>query len=396
MICEVLIAGTASSYEDVIFLRIKTWDKRAQKALGSAKFGLGNNKEDFLSHLEKVALLLYFIKMRVLILTTQYLPHIGGSELAIYNLTKRLPDIQFDIVTSKNWKWFLPITGFFTGLRHHYDVVHVFQASYAGGAGVLLKLFRPRVPLIVTLQEGKDLARQSFFVRFFRHMILRKADVITAISTYLLEYGKKINPKAKFYLLPNGVTISPLPPLIYKRWSKGGVVSVSRLVNKNGLDILIRAIPLLNQYSLLLAGSGPLEAELKKLAQSLGVTDRVTFLGTVGQDALPGILERSSVFVRPSRSEGMGIAFLEAMAVGVPIVATPVGGIPDFLKDRETGLFCEVDNPDSIARCVMMLENDKELRARIIQNALALVQEKYNWDILAKQYHEIIRSHSRI
>ncbi len=145
----------------------------------------------------------------VLILTTEYLPKIGGSEMAITNLTRRLPGVTFDIISS-GWggKWLMPLTGFFRGLHGDYDVIHAWQASYAAGAGVLLKLVRPRVPFIVTLQEGKNLARQSFFVRFFRKLILRKADAITAISSYLLEYAKQANPNAKTYLLPNGVDVA--------------------------------------------------------------------------------------------------------------------------------------------------------------------------------------------
>ena len=332
--------------------------------------------------------------MRVLILTTEYLPKIGGSELAIANLTSRLPLVSFDIVhAGRGGKWLLPITGFLKGLRRDYDIIHAFQASYAGGAGVLLKLLRPSTPFIVSLQEGKDLARQNFFVKFFRDLILKKADAITAISNYLLDYAKKINPKAKIYLLPNGVTISPQPPLIYKR---GSIITVSRLVPKNGLDTLIRAMPLLPEYELQIAGSGSQERELKMLAEKLGITKRVYFLGTVSQEALPGLFGRSSVFVRPSRSEGLGIAFLEAMAAGIPIIGTQVGGIPDFLKNRETGLFCEVDDPGSIAMAVRELDQHHELREHVITNALELVRTCYDWDIIAKKYHEIISHYSRI
>ncbi len=152
---------------------------------------------------------------------------------------------------------------------------------------------------------------------------------------------------------------------------------------------------LLQEYHLVIAGSGPQEQELKILAEKLGIAKRVEFMGNVSQDALPGLLGRSSVFVRPSRSEGQGIAFLEAMAAGVPIVATPVGGIPDFLTHGETGLYCEVDNPESISGAVRKLE-DPILRETIIKNAFLLVQERFNWDILAKQYYEIISRHSGI
>lgn len=169
---------------------------------------------------------------------------------------------------------------------------------------------------------------------------------------------------------------------------------MSRLVFKNGVDTLIRAMPLLPGYELTIAGDGPQAEALTTLARKLGVSDRVVFLGLVGQDALPGLLQRSSVFVRPSRSEGLGIAFLEAMAAGVPIIGTPVGGIPDFLKNRETGLFCEVENPESIAQAVRELDQQPDLRASIIANAQKSMRACYDWDILAQQYYEIISRHS--
>lgn len=325
-------------------------------------------------------------------LTTQYLPHIGGSEMAIKNLTERIPEIQFDIISSGfGGKWLMPLTGFLKGLRRRYDVIHAFQASYAGAAGYILKLFFPRTPFMVTLQEGKNLEKQSLFVRFFRRMILRKADVITAISTYLLEYGTKINPKAEFILLPNGVDTH-----IFRHEHPEYMFSSSRLVEKNGIDALIRAMKLLPGRKLVLAGDGPLRSSLERLARDLGVADRVSFLGTIDPRDIPDYLARASVFVRPSRSEGLGNAFLEAMAASVPVIATPVGGIPDFLKNRETGLFCKVDDPDSLAHCVQELEHDPKLRTDIIDKAFQLVQNAYDWDMIAKQYYEIIRHHSRI
>ena len=320
--------------------------------------------------------------MKVLILTTQYLPHIGGSELAIKNLTERLPEVEFEIMSAKGPKWLMPITGVFRALNKKFDLIHVFQASYAGGAGWLLKLCFPKTPFIVSLQEGKDLAQQSFFVKFFRKIILKKADVITAISTYLLDYAKKINPRAKIYLLPNGVD----PSLFYHK-SSDYIFSASRLVHKNGMDTLIEAMKLLPEQKLKIAGSGP---------QILPKLPNVEFLGSVPYDKLPAYMAHASVFVRPSRSEGMGSAFLDAMSAGVPVVATPVGGIPDFLKDHETGIFCTVDDPQSVADAIREILENSALREKIVEQAYKMVTQRYDWDMLAKQYYEIINRHSRI
>ena len=103
------------------------------------------------------------------------------------------------------------------------------------------------------------------------------------------------------------------------------------------------------------------------------------------------------MFVRPSLSEGLGNSFLEAMAAGVPIIGTNVGGIPDFLIDPSTGsrqaatgLFCETANPKSIAEKIELLLTDEDLRQKLIINGKKAVAEKYDWDKIAARMKVII------
>ena len=97
----------------------------------------------------------------------------------------------------------------------------------------------------------------------------------------------------------------------------------------------------------------------------------------------------SDVFVRSSRSEGLGSSFLEAMSAGVPVIGTRVGGIPDFLKDRETGLFCKTDNPVDLSKQISRILTDEELRAKVIKNGRSLVVENYDWDKITKSFKEL-------
>jgi glycosyltransferase involved in cell wall biosynthesis len=106
---------------------------------------------------------------------------------------------------------------------------------------------------------------------------------------------------------------------------------------------------------------------------------------------LPALLKISDIFVRPSIIEGMGNAFIEAFAAGIPVVATPVGGIPDFLFDSErtpdvepTGVFCNVRDPESMARAVRRYLDDPALVASVVKNASALVEDTYDWDAIAE------------
>ena len=366
------------------------------------------------------------IPRRVLILTTAYLPQVGGSELAIKNITDRLPEICFDLITScpsKNFpkyekigrvnvyrvgsslslfsfllpKNLFPISVFFKAQQlifkyGQYDVVHAYQASQAAGGGWLLKWKYPRTPFVVTIQEGKVLSRQSWLTIFFRRLVLKKANKITVISNYLAQYVKSQNSKAQIRIIPNGVDLN-------KFWSENNhpdsktIITVSRLVKKNGIGDLIEAMAVvireIPSARLVIIGGGPLEKSLNLKVKSLNLENNVQFLGEISNELLPRYLSMADVFVRPSLSEGLGTAFLEAMAVGLLIIGTPVGGIPDFLKDGETGLFCKISDPGDLAGKVIKILKNKQLREKIINNSRLLITKKYDWDIIADEFSEI-------
>lgn len=366
---------------------------------------------------------------RIIVFTTAYRPLIGGSELALEENIRHLPDIFFDVITPRHdcefvpfemgsnycihrvgpegalGKWLFPVTGFFTGLKlvrdKNYEAIHAYQASYGAGAAYFLKSYYRKLPFILTLQEGKVLETQGRLINWIRNKIISKADAITAISNYLADYAKKISPNAKIVLIPNGVDLKKfsLPAekaqenLISDDKKPITIISVSRLVEKNGLADLIKAFKILKEAvpnaKLQILGDGPLRGELFCLAADLGIAGDVEFLGAIPHEETMKYLAGASVFVRPSLSEGLGTAFLEAMAAGLPVVATPVGGIPDFLKDGETGLSCQVGSPESIAEKIKEILTDSSLRNKLIVNGRNLVEEKYNWDKIAGEFKEI-------
>ena len=111
-------------------------------------------------------------------------------------------------------------------------------------------------------------------------------------------------------------------------------------------------------------------------------------------EELPKFYAAADVFCRPSLSEGLGNSFLEAMAAGAPVVATPVGGIPDFLQDGKTGWFCRVNDPASIAEKIKYIldEQNKHKVTEVINNAKQMVLEKYSWDGIAAQMANIFKT----
>jgi|SRR3989338_3453646 len=365
------------------------------------------------------------INKRVLILTTAYLPQVGGSELAIKNITDRLPGIVFDLITSRPSKNipeyekignvnvyrvgnslsmfsfllpknFFPIAVFFKSIqliRKHgpYDIVHAYQASQAAGGGWLLKWIYPQPRFFVTVQEGKDLSRQPRLMKFFRYLIFQKVDKVTVISNYLAQYVRFQNPRVSVSVIPNGVDLDKFRHM--PNSDENTVITVSRLVAKNGVGDLIKAMAILKRdisdAKLIIVGSGPLEKELRRLIKDLDLEERVILAGSQSPDNVAGYLAKAKVFVRPSLSEGLGNAFLEAMAVGLPVIGTAVGGIPDFLKDGQTGLFCSVGDPHDLAEKIKLLLTDRELRTKIIDNGRKLVADKYDWNIIAWKFREI-------
>ena len=375
--------------------------------------------------------------MKILVFSVAFHPFIGGAEIAVKEITDRNPDIEFHLVTvnldgkqlkeekignvfvyrvgsGSLGKLFFPFFGLVKGLslhsKHTFSATWSILAGYSGFAALFFKYLKPNVPFILNLQEGDPIEyikRQVWFVYPLFVQIFRKADRIQAISNYLADFARSMGARVTILVIPNGVDVSQfskefpvqeLESLKTKLGKKSGdtfLVTSSRLVLKNGVEDVISALTFLPQnVKFLILGTGPLEAELKRLARKLDLLDRVIFQGFVDQNDVPKYLKISDIFIRPSLSEGMGISFIEAMSARIPVIATPVGGIPDFLKDpsadlrKATGLFCEVQNPKSIAEIVNKLISDPALGETITSNAHNLVKEKFDWNLVAKDMRE--------
>lgn len=381
---------------------------------------------------------------RILIFSLTYYPKmIGGAEIAIKEITERISDseIVFDMITlrldsrlpvferignvnvhrigfSKTnpkakeltrfpmylTKVWYPIAAFFKAqklIKEHGHTVVWSVMSYMGFPALFLKILHPKLKFILTLQEGDtiDHVTKRFRIRmvgWLYRFVFIKADMIHAISHFLALFSRQMGYKKTIEVIPNGVDIEHfknvntehVEMLKHELGKKEGdifLITTSRLVTKNGIDDIIISLQYLPVHvSLLVVGNGPLEEELKIKAQRLKLKDRVKFIGYIPHEVLPYYLHASDVFIRPSISEGMGNSFIEAMAVGIPVIATKVGGIVDFLKDGETGLFVEVKKPQNIAQKVEKLLKDVESRDVIISNAQKMVQERYDWNFISK------------
>lgn len=382
-------------------------------------------------------------KKRVLIFSTAYFPLVGGAEVAVKEITNRLGDeFEFDLITAriekglekqeqignvnvyrlgigypKIDKIILSLFGGMFGAKLHrqkkYDAVWAIMASFGGFAALSFKQ-KTGVPFLLTLQEGDPLESILHKVRFVRgrfNKIFTRADGLQAISNYLLEWGKKMKFAGKVSeVVPNGVDVSRFTSVfdssaiqnIRNEFDFGEnatvLVTASRLVEKNGVEHIIRALPLLPEsVCLVVCGTGSLEPSLQKLSVTLGVEKRIRWLGNISHDELPRVLSACDIFIRPSLTEGLGNSFLEAMAVGLPTIGTPVGGIPDFLFEGKTGFFCQPQHPLNIAETVLrVMKTSVEQKKNMHENALKLIREKYNWEYISLRMkwmlNEIIHS----
>ena len=381
---------------------------------------------------------------KILIFSLAYYPsNVSGAEAAIKEITDRIDpsDIEFHMITllfDRN-----------APREELVGHVHVHRIGF-GGAYLLKILFAPlaalkarslnkkhnfdalwammtymllpvalsraagvRAPHALTLQDGDPY--EKVFKRWFIRPIVplldygfRSASIIQAISIFLAEWPRKRGYNGPVELIYNGanprdikdaVLEKDIEAMKQKLGKKPGdifLVNTSRLVYQKAFDDIIRALAKLPQRIKLLAvGSGSDEAMLKKLAEELGVANRVVFAGQVSRDVVTLYRRAADIFVAPSRSEGLGNAFLSALASRLPLIATQVGGMADYVFDEKhnpdkqpTAWVIDPNSPDQIIAKVQEIIANPEKAKQISIYARKMVEEKYDWDIIAKQMRE--------
>jgi glycosyltransferase involved in cell wall biosynthesis len=140
----------------------------------------------------------------------------------------------------------------------------------------------------------------------------------------------------------------------------------------------------------MLVGYGD-EQNINDLIKKFDLADCVSFVGKVSNEDVPQYLVASDVFVLPSLYEGFGIVILEAMAAGLPVITTNVGGPPDIIKDGVNGYLVEVKNSEQIADRVIRILNDNGLKEKMSENNRMEVK-KYSWESVTMQLESLFRS----
>jgi glycosyltransferase involved in cell wall biosynthesis len=312
--------------------------------------------------------------------------------------------IELSTATFSSMLSFVP-SSFLKGIslcrEKNYDCIHAQFVVPSGLCGWgLSKIFK--TPLLITALGGdvydpskKHSPHKSKIMRYLISWLFNHSDMNTVESTNLKEMIEQ------YYSLIKPILVVPLgfvkPEFLEKKRlelkiseQKLILISVGRLVKRKGYEYAIQALSTLsgNNFHYLIIGDGPEEKNLKNLVSSLGMDEKITFLGYLSEEQKYQYLNISDIYLLPSTHEGFGICLLEAMHCGLPIVSTDNGGQTDFLKDGENALFAPPQNSVVLAEKIRNLMEDEDLRKFVSTNNFRDVRQYYIEEI-SKNYEHL-------
>jgi len=280
--------------------------------------------------------------------------------------------------------------------RHRLDVLHCHGAYPDGYVGAAFKRLTG-TPLVIR-PHGADILPGEWIDRDVRlaarmRRALLAADAVVAQGEFLAERLRGLGvASARLRVIPNGVRLSDEPVRALPAVPR--LLAVGSLTPKKGFDILLQAFRLVQERvpdaRLTIAGDGPEGARLRQLASALGVSDAVRFPGFVTGEAKAALFAGARIFVSSSRREPFANANLEAMAAGLPIVATRVGGTIEMVGDGAIGLLVEPEDPEALAEAVLRLMDDPR-QAETMGRAARMRAKEYAWDGMVDRYEALYR-----
>lgn len=275
--------------------------------------------------------------------------------------------------------------------RRRPDLLNV---HYASGYGTTAALARYRPTLLsVWGSDVYDFPYENAFKKWLLHRNVRSATAVASTSHAMARQVQRLTPERReVTVTPFGVDLVCFAPDFAPR--KPGVLTlgiVKTLAPKYGVDLLLHAFAGLladdevrarsGGLHLLVVGDGPQCKELLTLAQQLGIADYTEFVGAVAHSDVPRWLNCLDIYAAPSRldSESFGVAVIEASACSLPVVVSNVGGLPEVVRDEETGIVVPRNDVPALQAALKRLVLDAELRKRLGRNGRAHVAREYEW-----------------
>lgn len=285
--------------------------------------------------------------------------------------------------------------------RQRIDLIHA-HWFIPQGLIAALGTVTGRRPIVMTAHAGDVFATRDRLRRGLLRHAARRTGAATAVSGPLAQEFEGltgIRPE----IIPMGVDIARFRPAGRAPADRSGphILSVGRLAAKKGLHHLLDALatlaPGMPGLALTLVGDGPVRPALEEQAARLGLEGRVRFLGMRPNAELPDLFAGADLFVVPSiidetgDREGLPVSILEAAASGVPVVASDVGGISDFIEDGVTGLLVPPGDVEALARAILRLSGDTALASAVATAARARVESGFTWDSVSDRFDAIYR-----
>lgn len=347
---------------------------------------------------------------------------IGGTEVATYRIAKELTERGHDVYIITKYskglptrqskegftiirtpRWRIPILGTLVycflacfKLRHiKPDLIH--EQGF-GILGLFCKMFT-RTSYIIWGQGLRFAEGFTYRERLMAKIILSKASAIIALTQDMKNRMQGICSK-NIIVFPNGVDVTRFERISPEKVrQKLGidekcktVLFVGNLRPIKGVEYLIEAMTrVVQEYPetrLVVVGVDFQDGRLQRLAQEKNLQERITFTGFIPPDKIPEYMVAADVFVLPSLSEGFPTVLLEAMAAGLPIVATKVGGLSEIVTEGENGFLVEPRNSQQLAEKILFLLENEDMRRHLSSNSIEKAKH-YDWSSIVTSLEEV-------
>ncbi|MTH52421.1 glycosyltransferase [Bacillus mangrovi] len=369
---------------------------------------------------------------KILMLTTEYPPHVwGGIGTHVFHLTNELAhhgitgtvltlpykegDCQgspgFTIARplspdpayfSSTYEWIINVNlawiRYLTALQGGFQAVHAHDWLTAGAAlYVQNSIGLPLIATIHSLETGRKRKLKTHSEKLIHSMekkLIEKADSLIVCSDYMKQELLTLGAEArKITVIPNGV--SPfLSRAVAPALQAPYLMAMGRFVPEKGFQDLLKAFARMKHklpgYKLVLAGEGPCKPLYQKLAEDLKIQDDVIFPGFMKGEALNRYIHHAAITCVPSTYEPFGIAALEFMAAGKPMVVSDAGGLPEAAEDGKTGLIYKRGEVEQLASAILTLAYDQKKAAALGTGARA-ASEAFSWMGVAQKTSDLYK-----
>lgn len=273
----------------------------------------------------------------------------------------------------------------------------VINAHWLIPQGFVAVLVAPLVDArtVVSIHGSDVFTLNGKYMRKVKRFVLQRADVVITNSSATQAKCTELWPGREYPIVPMGVDVSKFA-VPRRRHDGFSVLFVGRLAPNKGVRYLCEAVALLREQfrdmHLDIVGDGPERAALEQFITDNGLQSIVTFAGWVQPDELPERYAMADIFAGPSvedergTREALGLVFAEALAAGIPVVTTDVGGIKDIVQDRVNGLVVPQRDARAIADALASLHDHPKEAAAMGERGRAMVREKFSWESVAERY----------